>query len=256
MIPSRHRDGKIAIPPHLLQWSEQRLKFELLERYSKLSKHTERLSKSNGKSNPGRSGSTSRSKDSEPTVVQTGPVVQAFGKSIHLPNGLSEKVRDKSIELLNQVLADTMTLRDLYKKHHWQVSGRTFYQLHLLFDKHFQEQADLVDTIAERIQLLGGISIAMAADVAEMTKIDRPPRGREEVPVQLARLLKAHEMIMNFARSSAKDADAIGDPGTNDLLVSDLLRLNELQSWFLAEHLVNLPLISSESSAAGKGRSD
>lgn len=220
-----------------------------------MSKRTEQLSKSNDKSHPRRSDSAARLKDSEPTVIQAGPVVQAFGKSIHLPNGLSEKVRDKSIGLLNQVLADTMTLRDLYKKHHWQVSGRTFYQLHLLFDKHYQEQADLVDTIAERIQLLGGISIAMAADVAETTTIDRPPRGREEVPVQLARLLKAHEIIMNFARSAAKDADDNGDPGTNDLLVSDLLRLNELQSWFLAEHLVNLPLISSEEAGSGKSRS-
>ncbi len=178
----------------------------------------------------------------EPSVSQSGPIVQEFGTSIHLPIGLKERVRDQSIELLNQVLADTMTLRDLYKKHHWQVSGRTFYPLHLLFDKHFQEQSNLVDTIAERIQLLGGISIAMAADVAEMTTIDRPPKGREEVPMQLARLLEAHEIIMKFARSAAKAVDDNGDPGTSDLFVSDLLRLNELQVWFLAEHLVNLPL--------------
>ena len=78
---------------------------------------------------------------------------------------------------LNQLLADTITLRDLYKKHHWQVAGPTFYQLHLLFDKHSEEQNELVDAIAERIQLLGGVSLAMAPDVAETTLIPRPPEA-------------------------------------------------------------------------------
>ncbi len=149
-------------------------------------------------------------------------------------------------EQLNQLLADTMTLRDLYKKSHWQVSGATFYQLHLLFDKHFEEQNEIVDTIAERIQLLGGVSIAMAADVAELTRIPRPPKGREEVPVQLSRLLDAHEVIISHCRELAERATKVGDAGTNDLVVSDVLRPNELQAWFLSEHLVNAPLVEAE----------
>ena len=139
-----------------------------------------------------------------------------------------------------------MTLRDLYKKHHWQVVGPTFYQLHLLFDKHFGEQVELVDLLAERIQLLGGISIAMAPDVAETTRIERPPRGREEVPVQISRLLEAHEQILELAHEAAKRADESGDDGTNDLLVSDVIRTNELQVWFLAEHLVESPTVRAE----------
>src|SRR5436189_1736906 len=127
-------------------------------------------------------------------------------------------------EQLNQMLADSMTLRDLYKKSHWQVAGPTFYQLHLLFDKHFEEQVELVDTIAERIQLLGGISLAMAHDVAETTKIERPPRVREEVPVQISRLLDAHQVIVGECRELAQRADELGDDGTNDLAVSDVLR--------------------------------
>ena len=123
-----------------------------------------------------------RTPDAELTISRPGMIVQEFGQSIHLPVGLTASVRDKSIELLNQVLADTMTLRDLYKKHHWQVAGPTFYQIHLLFDKHYEAQAELVDTIAERIQLLGGVSLAMAADIAETTRIERPPKGREPVP--------------------------------------------------------------------------
>jgi len=150
-------------------------------------------------------------------------------------------------EQLNQLLADTITLRDLYKKSHWQVSGATFYQLHLLFDKHYEEQSELVDTIAERIQLLGGISIAMAADVAELTRIPRPPKGREEVPVQLSRLLDAHQVILSHCRELAERANKLGDAGTNDMVVSDVLRRGELQVWFVSEHLVEAPLVEAES---------
>jgi len=155
-----------------------------------------------------------------------------------LPIALSERVCQASVERLNQILADTMTLRDLYKKHHWQVCGKTFYQLHLLFDKHFEEQVELVDQIAERIQMLGGLSYAMAADVAENTNIPRPPKGREEVPVQISRLLTAHEIILQGARAWARKAADMGDDGTNDLLVSNVIRTNEMQVWFLAEHVV------------------
>ena len=139
-----------------------------------------------------------------------------------------------------------MTLRDMYKKHHWQVAGDTFYQLHLLFDKHHDEQVALVDAIAERIQLLGGVSIAMAADVAETTVIPRPPRGREAAPVQISRLLEAHEIILKEARAAARQVATALDDGTNDLLVSDVIRTNELQVWFLAEHLVDVPGVRAE----------
>jgi starvation-inducible DNA-binding protein len=156
-----------------------------------------------------------------------------------VPIALDASVRAVSVENLNQLLVDTMTLRDLYKKHHWQVSGATFYQLHLLFDKHFEEQSEMVDSIAERIQSLGGVSIAMAHDVAEMTLIPRPPRGRDEVPVQIARLLHAHEIVLREARAMARQAAEAGDDGTNDLLVSEVIRTNEKQVWFVAEHLVD-----------------
>jgi starvation-inducible DNA-binding protein len=154
-----------------------------------------------------------------------------------------------SVENLNQLLADTITLRDMYKKHHWQIAGPTFYQLHLLYDKHHTEQSELVDALAERIQTLGGVSLAMAPDVAETTLIPRLPRGRQEVPVQLSRLLHAHEVILLEARTMAKQAAEAGDDGTNDLLVSDVIKTNELQVWFLATHLVEEPLVR----ASGRG---
>jgi starvation-inducible DNA-binding protein len=171
--------------------------------------------------------------------------IQRYGTLKKLPIGLEDNARKQSVEILNKVLADTMTLRDMYKKHHWQMSGATFYQLHLLLDKHY-EQANLVDMIAERIMALGGISIAMAHDVAETTTIPRPPKGREDVPTQLARLLHAHEIILRQAHDGADAADEAGDDGTNDLLVSNIIRTGEPQVWFLAEHLAETDLSRSD----------
>jgi starvation-inducible DNA-binding protein len=178
-----------------------------------------------------------------PLVHQNAPELQPFNALIKLPIALDESVCRESIENLNQLLADTMTLRDLYKKHHWQLVGPTFYQLHLLFDKHYKEQEALVDEIAERIQVLGGISVAMGVDVGERTLIPRPPKGREEVPVQISRLLHAHEIILREARTMARIASERGDDGTNDLLVSEIIRRNELQVWFVAEHVVDVPVV-------------
>jgi len=186
------------------------------------------------------------STEASPLLGQRGRIVQEFGTVVHLPSALDEKVRLDSTRNLNQVLADTMMLRDMYKKHHWQVSGHTFYQLHLLLDKHYEEQAELVDLAAERIQALGGIAISMPHDVAEQTRVERPPIGREEVPAQLSRLLEAHELILKQAHEFAKAADDAGDDGTNDLLVSNIIRTNELQVWFIAEHLAPMPLVKAD----------
>lgn len=183
--------------------------------------------------------------EAEPRLHQRGHEIQAFGTVVQSPIALSASIRFASVELLNQVLADTMTLRDLYQKHHWQTSGASFYQLHLLYDKHFEEQSKLIDAIAERVQTLGGLALAMAADVAETTMIPRPPRGRERVGVQLSRLLEAHEMLLLRVRSAARATAECGDDGTNDVLVSEVLRTNEMQVWFVAEHLVQVSAAGS-----------
>ena len=213
------------------------------------------MSPKNDKREPKYSDIETGTERSRPIQHQQAHEIQPYGKIAKLPIALDERVCSTSADNLNQLLADTMTLRDMYKKHHWQVAGMTFYQLHLLFDKHHGAQDELVDTIAERIQLLGGVSIAMAADVAETTLIPRPPRGREEVPVQLSRLLEAHEIILKEARAMAHVAEDGGDDGTNDLLVSQVIRSNELQVWFLAEHLVDVPLVrADDAKAASSGR--
>jgi starvation-inducible DNA-binding protein len=191
--------------------------------------------------------------NAQPRIHQRAGEIQAYGTVSHaLPLELEEPVRLEMTEQLNLLLADSMTLRDLYKKSHWQVAGATFYQLHLLFDKHFGEQVEIVDEIAERIQLLGGVSLAMAPDIAETTRIERPPRGREEVPVQISRLLDAHQIIIRASREFAERATKLGDAGTNDLVVSGVLRPNELQVWFLSEHLVDVPLVRAEEPSSRK----
>ena len=184
-------------------------------------------------------------KRATPITGQEAVEIQPFGHLVRMPIALSERVCQESVTNLNQLLVDTMTLRDLYKKHHWQIAGPTFYQLHLLFDKHYNELNDLVDSIAERVQLLGGVSVAMAHDVAETTLIPRVPKGREEVPVQVSRLLHAHEIVLKEARAMARRAADAGDDGTNDVIVSEVIRRNELQVWFVAQHVVNVPVVEA-----------
>jgi starvation-inducible DNA-binding protein len=186
----------------------------------------------------------------KPLAHQHAAEIQPYGHLVKLPIALAESACRDSVDNLNQLLADTITLRDLYKKHHWQVAGPTFYELHLLFDKHYEQQNELVDRVAERIQLLGGVSIAIAHDVADTTLIPRPPKGREEVPVQISRLLHAHEIVLKEARAMARRATEAGDDGTNDLLVSDVIRSNELQVWFIAEHVVDVPLARTDTAAS------
>ena len=178
-----------------------------------------------------------------PQYATLGKEVQRFGSLRDLPIGLPDAARKESCELLNNILADTTILYALYKKHHWNVAGPTFYQLHLLFDKHAEEQLELVDMLAERVQLLGGIAAADPRHIAELTTIERAPDGAEDVPSQITRLLQAHETIIGKVRDGIDATEENKDMGSNDLLMGDVLRTNELQVWFIAEHLVDVPLI-------------
>lgn len=188
-------------------------------------------------------GRARRQVSSQPWLHQRGAEVQEFGTVRQFPLGLSHDARLYSCERLNQVLADTQILHALYKKHHWLMRGATFYQLHLMLDKHAGEQLELVDMIAERVQTLGGVAVGDPRHVAEITTIPRPPNGAEEVPAMLSRLLEAHETILTEAHDAAARTAGMGDDGTNDLLVSDVIRTGEMQAWFLAEHLVDTPLV-------------
>lgn len=186
---------------------------------------------------------TPKPRSSQPWLHQKGHELQEFGTVRQLPVGLSYNARMYSCQRLNQVLADTQILHSLYKKHHWLMRGQTFYQLHLLMDKHADEQTELIDSIAERVQTLGGVAVGDPRHVAEITNVSRPPNGVEEVPAMLSRLLEAHETILEDSNDAAARTQELYDDGTNDLLVSEVIRTGELQAWFLAEHLVDTPLV-------------
>jgi starvation-inducible DNA-binding protein len=180
---------------------------------------------------------------SQPLLHQHGIEVQKFGALRLFPIALAAEARMESCQLLNHVLADSMILYSLYKKHHWLMRGHTFYQLHLLLDKHADEQLELIDLLGERVQTLGGVAVADPRHVAEITTVPRPPNGAEEVPAMLSRLLEAHEIVITKVRDAITRTAANRDDGTNDMLMSDVLRRHELQVWFLAEHLVDTPSV-------------
>jgi starvation-inducible DNA-binding protein len=190
-----------------------------------------------------RNGTGARKASPEPRLAPLGEEVQRFGALRFLPIALEADARRESCQLLNVILADSMILYALYKKHHWLVAGPTFYQLHLLFDKHAEEQGEIIDLIAERVQSLGGIAVGDPRHAAELTTIDRAPNGAESVAAMIHRLLDAHETVIEKVRSAIDKTEKVGDWGTNDLLMSDVLRRNELQVWFVAEHVVDVPLI-------------
>ena len=187
--------------------------------------------------------STNGRRSPDPKVGARAGEIQRYGTLRRLPIGLPDKARAKSCELLNEILADSMVLTSLYKKHHWLVAGPTFYQLHLLFDKHYEEQAELVDLLAERVQSLGGIAVGDPRHAAELTTIPRPPDGAEEVSRMIDRTLQAHEIVIEKVRAAITATEEAEDWGTNDLLMGDVLRRHELQVWFIAEHVVDVPLI-------------
>ncbi|WP_395103749.1 Dps family protein [Actinomadura sp. SCN-SB] len=190
---------------------------------------------------------------SQPWVHVDGNQIQEFGTVRMFPLGLSFESRMYSCQSLNQILSDTQILYSLYKKYHWLMRGPTFFQLHLLLDKHAEEQLKLVDLMAERVQTLGGVAVGDPRHVAEITVVPRPPDGVEEVPAMLSRLIQVHETILTTSHEVAARAQEMGDDGTNDILVSDVIRTGELQTWFLIEHLVDTPLVEAPHDGRRKG---
>ena len=204
--------------------------------------------KTSGQAARGTSTSTNgrRSRRSpEPHLAKLGIEIQRYGTLRLAPIALPATARSESCRLLNEILADSMILYALYKKHHWLVVGPTFYQLHLLFDKHAEEQNELIDLLAERVQSLGGVAVGDPRHASELTTIDRPPNGAEEVAAMIHRLLDAHETIIEKIRKAIDRTDQSGDWGSNDLLMGDVLRRHELQVWFVSSHVVDVPLVEA-----------
>ena len=189
-----------------------------------------------------KNGSKTQAFEGQPRFDQKSYEIQGYGKTHFMPIGMDEQTRSTNVEMLNQLLADLITQYQLYKKHHWQVSGPTFYQLHLLLDAHAEIVLKQIDEVAERIQTLGGESTGMPFDVAEMTRIQRPPRGAESVPALLARTVQSHATIIEWVRKGIEQTDENKDYSTNDLLMSRILPDQEHMTWFVSQHLVVTPI--------------
>ncbi len=177
---------------------------------------------------------TDRSRLKEPIGPTTRTEAQALSVARRNRPGLQAAAAASSVDGLKQLLAGTRTLRDLYKEHSRQASGANFYNVQMLFDKHCEEQSELVDRLAERVETLGGTSIPMAPDVAAATRIPRAPIGREDTVMQIVRLLQAHGAILLKAWAMARNSAATGDRGINQIIVFYIIRTNESQAWFLA----------------------
>jgi starvation-inducible DNA-binding protein len=190
---------------------------------------------------PGKCGANPPS--AQPILNQRSLPIQASGTVVSYPLALSETARAASVAALNQILVDSIYLREMYQKSHWQVTGPTFRMLHHLFKHHFHKQNKLVNKLGRRVQTLGGVTLVVPNDVAEMTRIERPPRDREEVPVQLSRLLEAHEIVLKGCHEGVRIAEANHDDGTVELLSDDIILPNEKQVWHLSAHLTDTPLV-------------
>ena len=168
----------------------------------------------------------------QPRLHQTAPEIQAYGSVSHsLPLELEEPVRLEITERLNQLLADTITIRDLYKKSHWQVAGPTFYQLHLLFDKHFEQQSELVDAIAERIRALGFPAPGTYTEFAKLSSIPETP-GVPPATDMVRLLVEGHEAVARTARKIFPAVEKASDEPTADLL-TQRLQVHEKTAWML-----------------------
>lgn len=139
----------------------------------------------------------------------------------------------KNARNLQVILANTIYMYQLYKKYHWHVTGKDFYQYHLLFDKHAGEQPALIDGIAERMRTLGLDVAAMPMDVSADATLSEKEAAGHDPQAMVRNLLNAHEEYLKHVREAVAVTEDAGDDGTNDLLVSDVMRVHELQTWFI-----------------------
>lgn len=138
---------------------------------------------------------------------------------------------------LQVILANTIYMYQLYKKYHWHVTGKDFYQYHLLFDKHAEQQPALIDLLAERMRTLGLNVAAMPMDVSADATLTEKEEAGHDAQAMVRNLLAAHEGYIKIVRTAIKVTEETNDAGTNDILVSNVLRVHELQTWFIRSSL-------------------
>ena len=155
-----------------------------------------------------------------------------FPTHINIP----AEVRERLIELLNAHLADTLDLMSQVKQAHWNVKGKDFYQLHLLFDEIAEELEGFMDELAERATSLGGYATGTVRMAAEQSALPEYPADAVEGPEHVAALVERFGLYTSRIRSGIDEAADLGDQATADLY-TEIARTADKRLWFLEAHL-------------------
>jgi starvation-inducible DNA-binding protein len=145
--------------------------------------------------------------------------------------GISEGNRETIAEGLKKVLADSYTLYLQTHNFHWNVTGPSFRELHLMFEEHYTELATAVDDIAERIRTLDVPAPGTYKEFARLSAIEEVD-GVPEARAMVDMLTKGHEQVVKTCRDVLKVAQEAEDESTA-ALVSDRMRIHEKTAWML-----------------------
>lgn len=150
--------------------------------------------------------------------------------------GIGKQNREAIAESLQQVLADEMLLYVKTRNYHWNIKADNFMELHAFYEGQYTELERIIDEVAERIRMLGHISIGTMADFLEYTHLkeqDYTTNSQE----QLKQLVDDHEQIIRFLRKCGRDFDEnYDDLGTSDFVIA-LMEQHEKMRWMLESYL-------------------
>jgi starvation-inducible DNA-binding protein len=162
-----------------------------------------------------------------------------FDPSMVKPSTGDGNATSKTVTLLDELLAHSIRLRDLYTNARRQTSDIEFHHLRLLFDGHYKGQLRLVDVLVDHIRMLGYTDRVLAGVFLQGTQFSYALRGRTS-PIRLVRdLLDAHELVLSAACPSAHSDSRDDSPSIRDFAVGQVVLTNDLQSWAISEQLIN-----------------
>lgn len=151
--------------------------------------------------------------------------------------GITEENRKTVSQKLSILLADEFILYTKTKKAHWNVEGIDFYNKHLFFEQQFGELDGMIDSIAERIRMLGHYAPATLKEYLELTHLTEQSREKNDSEGYIKEILSDHESITIYLRENIENlATELRDLGTSDFLTS-ILETHEKMAWMLRAHL-------------------
>jgi len=151
--------------------------------------------------------------------------------------GISEENLSKVTQILNHILADEFLLYTKTRNAHWNVEGIDFHAKHLFFESQYNELDEIMDSVAERIRVLGHYAPATLKIFLELTHLSEQSRSKNDSAGFTRELLADHESIIIYLREQINPlATELKDAGTSDYLTS-LMETHEKMAWMLRSHL-------------------